>query len=67
LVISIGATLLTIVAEALLPVVAKTGSLRMPQVLDMPFWMHISYLLVGYVVVIFVLYSMRKVLLKSGH
>ncbi len=66
-VITLGATLLTIVAEALLPVVAKTGDLRMPQVLNEPFWYHVGYLLVGYLVLIAVLFTLRRALLKGGH
>ena len=59
----VGATLIHIVVDVLWPV-TQGGQIRLPALLELPFWQNAAFLLVGYLIVIAVLFLLRTVLLR---
>lgn len=60
----IGATLVHLLVDILLPVIANNAALRLPDILAMPFWRYVAVLLAGYLIVISVLALLKRLLLK---
>ena len=58
------ATLVHVIVDVLLPVIAGGAALRLPDILELAFWREIAFLLVGYLIVIAVLFLLRRLLLK---
>jgi hypothetical protein len=66
-VVTLGATLVQLVIERVEPVISGTGKLRLPDIMSSVFWRHVALLLVGYFIVISVLYLIKKLFLRGGH
>ncbi|MGY6531099.1 hypothetical protein [Glycocaulis sp.] len=60
----VGATLVHIVVDALLPVLARGAPLRLPDVMGLPFWRYVAVLLAGYLIVILILALIKRVVLR---
>jgi len=61
---TVGATLVHLIVDALLPVLARGQTFRLPDFLTLPFWREVAVLLVGYLIVIAILSMIKKVLFK---
>lgn len=66
LVFVVGATVVHLLAETLLPVVANGAAFRLPPILEIGFWRNGLVLLIGYFIVISIFYGLRKLLLRGG-
>jgi len=64
LVFSVAATVVHIITDVLLPVVSGGAALQLPQILEVPFWREVGFLLVGYLIIIALLFLVRRVILK---
>ncbi len=62
--IVVGATAVHVAVDLMLPVIAHGAALRLPDLLELPFWRYIATLLVGHLVVIFVLALIKRLVLK---
>lgn len=60
----VGATVVHIVVDALLPVLTSNAALRLPDVLGLPFWRYVAVLLAGYLVVIAILAIIKRLVLR---
>jgi hypothetical protein len=67
LVVTAGATVVHLIAERLVPVLASKAAFHLPDVLAMPFWRHVGLLLVGYFIVISILYLIKSLFFRGGH
>jgi hypothetical protein len=60
----VGATTVHVAADALLPVISGGASLRLPQVLELSFWSYVATLLVGYLIIIAILFLIKRLVLR---
>jgi len=64
LVFSLGAVIVHVVAEVMLPVVQGGGSLKLPPLVEPAFWQNVLVLFIGYFIVITVFYILKSLFLK---
>jgi membrane-bound metal-dependent hydrolase YbcI (DUF457 family) len=62
--VAIGATVVHILADVMIPVLANSAPFRLPPLVDGEYWRYVLALYVGYVVVITVFYTAKRVLLR---
>ncbi len=60
----VGAALVHVVVDTLLPVLSGGAALRLPEFLELSFWRYVATLLVGYLVVIAVFALIKRLVLK---
>ena len=60
----LAATLVHVIVDVLLPVLTGGAALRLPDILELAFWREVAFLLVGYLIVIALLFLLRKLLLR---
>lgn len=63
--VALGATVVNVIADILLPVVSGGAALKLPPVIELSFWRHVLVLFVGYILVVALLYFLRRTLLKG--
>ena len=51
--------------DVLIPVMAEIGPLEMPYVLEMYFWRYVGTLYVGYLVVLGILFAVKRLVVKG--
>lgn len=61
---AVGATLAHIGVDIVRPLFSGSGQIRLPDILEFYFWEDIAFLLIGYLIIIAVLYLVRRVLLR---
>jgi len=61
---TVGATVVHVLVDILMPVLRGGANPRLPDILELPFWREVAFLLVGYLIVIAVLFLLRRVLLR---
>ncbi|WP_297733175.1 hypothetical protein [uncultured Maricaulis sp.] len=59
-----GAVIAHIVLESLAPVIAGVGGFHLPPLLEAHFWREVGVLFVGYLVVIGILFAIKRVVTK---
>ncbi len=64
--VALGATLVHLIADVLIPVVASHASFQLPQILTMPYWRMALSLYVGYLIVIAVLMFIKRTFLAPA-
>jgi membrane-bound metal-dependent hydrolase YbcI (DUF457 family) len=65
--VAIGAVVVHVLIDALLPVLNNAGAFRLPPVVDGEYWKYLLALYIGYVVVISVFYVVKRVLVGAQH
>ena len=65
LVFSLGAVIVHVVAEVMLPVVQGTGSFKLPPLLETYFWQDALVLFIGYLIIISVFFLLKTMFLKK--
>ena len=65
--VALGATLVTIVLNVLLPVLADHAAFRLPPLMEPGFWRFVLVLFLGYLVVISVFFLLKRIFLRSAH
>lgn len=65
--VAVGATLVHLIADVLIPVVARHASFHLPPLLELSFWRFALILFLGYLVVIALFFLLRRVLLGGRH
>jgi hydrogenase-4 membrane subunit HyfE len=60
----VGAAIVHVLVDVLLPVISQGAAFRLPDFLEMPFWRDAAFLLVGYLIVIAVFFFLKKLLLR---
>lgn len=63
-VIALGAVIAHVALDILSPVFAGVGDLRLPPVLEAYYWHYLGLLLVGYLIVIGILFAIKRVVLR---
>ena len=61
---TLGAAVVHVLVDVLLPVVAHGAPLRFPDIVELDFWRYVAALLAGYFVALAALMLVRKLLLK---
>ena len=65
--VALGATLVTVILNVLLPVLADHAAFKLPPLMEPGFWRFVAVLFVGYLVVIGVFFFMKRLLLREAH
>ena len=65
IVVTGGAVIAHLVLERLAPVIAEVGDFHLPPFREAHFWRHVAVLFVGYLVVIGILFAIKRVVTKS--
>ena len=60
--VAVGATVVHVLVDVMLPVLAKSGPFKLPPLVDQSFWHYVAVLFVGYVVVISAFYVVKRLL-----
>lgn len=60
-----GAVLAHVVLETLAPVIAESGGFHLPPLLEPHFWRYVGVLFVGYLIVVGILFAIKRVVVKS--
>jgi len=66
-VVSIGAVVIHILIDALLPAFNSTGAFRLPPVVEGDYWRYLLALYLGYVVAITIFYVVKRVFMSAQH
>lgn len=66
-VVALGAVVVHLVAEVMLPVLANGAAFRLPPVVEMSYWQKIVALYAGFLVVITLFYVVKRAFLRGGH
>lgn len=64
LVFALGATLVHLLVDALIPLLSGASSLRLPEILYLSFWRYVAALYVGYVLVVGLIFLARRLLMR---
>ena len=65
--VAIGATVVHILVDALLPVLNKTGDFRLPPLVEGEYWRYLLALYLGYILAISIFYVVKRVLISAQH
>lgn len=65
--VALGATLVTVILNVLLPVLADHAQFRLPPLMNPEFWRFMAVLFVGYMVVIGVFFFLKRLFLREAH
>src|SRR6185503_15255783 len=65
--VAIGATVIHVLVDALLPVLNNSGEFRLPPLVEGDYWRYLLALYIGYVAVISVFYIVKRVLVSAQH
>ncbi|MGN6514408.1 MAG: hypothetical protein ACTHLR_01045 [Rhizomicrobium sp.] len=65
--VALGATLVTIIVNVMLPVLADHAAFRLPPLTEPRFWHFVAALFVGYLVVIGVFFFLKRLFLREAH
>jgi hypothetical protein len=63
---ALGATVIHVIANVMIPVVANHAAFKLPQIVTLPFWRYALTLYVGYVIVIAVFFFVKSSVLGGG-
>lgn len=65
--IAIGATVVHVIFDVMLPVLANSAPFKLPPLIEADYWRYVLTLYVGYVIVITVFYVVKRVVLRGGY
>lgn len=65
--VALGATIVHLIANALIPVIANHAAFRLPALMEMPYWRTALALFAGYLVVIAVFMFIKRLFLTPAH
>lgn len=63
--VAVGAVLAHLALESLAPVIAETGAFRLPPLLEAHFWRYAAVLFVGYLIVVAILFSIKRLVFRK--
>lgn len=61
---AVGASVVHLLVDIFMPVISNGAALRLPPLLEMVFWREVGFLLIGYLVVISVLFLVKSIFLR---
>ena len=64
--VALGATVVHLVIDTLIPVIANHAAFRLPQIMELPYWRTALSLFVGYLIVISVLMFIKRMFLAPA-
>ena len=68
LILAIGATIVHLIADILIPVIANHAQFQLPKdLMEVSYWHHALVLFVGYIVVIAVFFFIKRLFFRGGH
>ena len=65
--LALGATIVHILADILVPMVARHAGFHLPDLVSLGFWRFVLTLFLGYVIVIAVFYLMKRIVVGGRH
>ncbi len=65
-IVALGAVVAHAVFDVMLPVLANGGAFRLPPLVELEYWKYLLRLYAGYLIVISVLYVVKRVVLRGG-
>jgi len=63
--VAVGAVVAHVVLETLAPVIAESGGFRLPPLLEMHYLRYLAVLFIGYLIVIGILFAVKRVVVRS--
>ena len=66
-IVAAGATVVHVIADVMIPVLAKSAEFKLPPLVEGDYWKYLFALYVGYVVVITAFYVVKRVVLRAQH
>ncbi len=64
-VVALGAALVNLIVDTLIPVIAYHAAFRLPPLMDQYYWRHAAVLFVGYLIVIGVFFFIKRLFLRG--
>jgi hypothetical protein len=64
-VVALGATIVNLIIDTLIPVVAYHGAFRLPPLMEPGYWRYAAVLFVGYLIVIGVFFFIKRLFLRG--
>ena len=65
--IALGATVIHVLADMILPVIVNHAEFQLPQIVEEPFWHYVIALYLGYLVAVAFFFFVKKNVIKGGH
>ena len=65
--VAIGATIVHVLVDVMLPVLANGAPFKLPPLIDNEYWRYLVTLYVGYLIVITVFYVVKRMLVRGEH
>lgn len=66
-VIALGATLMHVIFDVMVPVLARNAPFRLPPLVDIEYWRYLLAIYIGFLIIISVFYVIKKVMFRSAH
>ena len=66
-VIALGATLVHVIFDVMVPVLARNAPFRLPPLVDIEYWRYLLAIYIGFLIIISVFYVIKKVMFRSAH
>jgi hypothetical protein len=66
-VVAVGAVVVHVLIDALLPVLNNSGEFRLPPVVEGEYWRYLLALYLGYLVAVSIFYVVKRVLISAQH
>ncbi len=65
--VSLGATLVHVMFDVMIPVLARNGPFRLPPLVDVEYWRYLLALYIGFLIIISVFYIVKRVVFRRTH
>jgi hypothetical protein len=65
--VALGATLVHVMLDVMIPVLAHSGAFRLPPLVDVEYWRYLLALYIGFLIVITVFYVIKRVVFRGAH
>lgn len=66
-VIALGATLVHVIFDVMVPVLARGAAFRLPPLVDIEYWRYLLALYIGFLIIISVFYVIKKLVFSNAH
>lgn len=66
-VIALGATLMHVVFDVMVPVLARNAAFRLPPLVDIEYWRYLLAIYIGFLIIISVFYLIKTLVFRRGH
>lgn len=65
-VVALGATLVHVILDVMIPVLGRNAAFRLPPLVDIEYWRYLLALYIGFLIIIPVFYLIKIIVLRGG-